>query len=345
MKTMPRTRAFILTATLIAAFTSGIAQAKTVKLIDYFYPAQEGATWTYDGTDWYGYRQSERITMINSKFALNLLTGRKNPKSYRKDVLRFKFEVIDEYEWYEYFGRESSFAYYGMDEGEEQVRLDGGLVFPATVTVGKTCSTTADYYENGKSLGEVTYSVRVIDTLPVTVKAGKFPDCVHLLFTATMGKKTFFKNDAWWAKGIGVIKKRDVGEKGTRKQELVSSTLKTGPEITIQQPKGSNLVDGVTKKSFGTIALGKTGPTKPFTIKNTGTTKLKVLAARKDGSHAGDFIITTPVKATLAPGTSTTFKVRFKPAAEGPRTAILHILSNDADENPFDITLTGQGVK
>jgi hypothetical protein len=37
--------------------------------------------------------------------------------------------------------------------------------------------------------------------------------------------------------------------------------------------------------------------------------------------------------------------VTFKPTAKGARIAAIHIKSNDADENPFDIDLAGQGGK
>jgi hypothetical protein len=46
----------------------------------------------------------------------------------------------------------------------------------------------------------------------------------------------------------------------------------------------------------------------------------------------------------VAPGGSTTFTVRFGPSAAGSRNAALHIASNDADEHPFDISLTGIGL-
>lgn len=52
-----------------------------------------------------------------------------------------------------------------------------------------------------------------------------------------------------------------------------------------------------------------------------------------------------PGAVSLAPGASTTFKVTFKPTAAGTRKAAIHIESNDADENPFDIKLGGEGVK
>jgi hypothetical protein len=348
MKTDPHARIAICTAALIATFVSGPALAGTIRLMDYFYPIQEGASWSYKGTGWGGYAATEKVSLANADWRLNMFTGRNSPKSYRKNVLRFKFER--EYGgsdlWYEYFGKGSSYSYYGMDEEGENVRLDEGVVFPSSVSVGKTYSPNADYYEAGRYRGEITYSLQVVDTKPVTVPAGRFPDCVHLLFKLKQGNQVFQTNEMWWARGLGVIKKRDVNEDGeTRLQELVSTTLKTGPEISVQQPKGTNLADGAAKKSFGTIVIGKTGPVKIFTIKNSGTTTLKGLAIRKNGAHAGDFIVTVPAIATLPPGASTTFKVAFKPAAQGVRTAALHVSSNDADENPFDISLSGQGAK
>lgn len=115
------------------------------------------------------------------------------------------------------------------------------------------------------------------------------------------------------------------------------------PEITVQQPAGSDLADGSAKKSFGTVQTGKTGTAKTFTIRNTGFADLKNLSITRDGPHAADFSVTAPPKTTLAAGASTTFKVTFKPKAKGVRNAAIHIISNDADENPFDIKLAGQG--
>ena len=117
------------------------------------------------------------------------------------------------------------------------------------------------------------------------------------------------------------------------------------PEIDIQQPFSSSLVDGTAKKSFGTVVVGKAGTAKTFTIKNTGKGTLTGLAIVKDGANANDFVVTKPLKTTLLGGTSTTFKVTFKPKAKGNRSAAIHVKSNDANENPFDIKLTGTAVK
>jgi hypothetical protein len=115
------------------------------------------------------------------------------------------------------------------------------------------------------------------------------------------------------------------------------------PEISVEQPKGSSLVDGKSKKSFGSVKVGK-GKSKEFIIRNLGSANLKGLAITKSGRNSKDFVVTAPAKTSLSEGSSTTFKVTFKPTAKGTRNASIRIKSNDADENPFDIKLTGLGV-
>jgi hypothetical protein len=54
--------------------------------------------------------------------------------------------------------------------------------------------------------------------------------------------------------------------------------------------------------------------------------------------------VTTSPAASVAAGASTTFTVSFNPSASGARTAALHIASNDATQNPFNINVTGTGT-
>ena len=126
---------------------------------------------------------------------------------------------------------------------------------------------------------------------------------------------------------------------------LSGTATMPAPEIAVEQPAGSGLADGKSKKSFGTIVIGKKGKAKTFTIKNTGGAPLTGLAITRSGANKGDFIVTSPAKTSVAPGAVTTFKVTFKPAAKGTRKAEIHIKSNDSDESPFDISLTGLGAK
>jgi hypothetical protein len=104
-------------------------------------------------------------------------------------------------------------------------------------------------------------------------------------------------------------------------------------------------VDGKATKSFGTVKIGNSSAAKTFTIRNTGTAWLKGLSISKTGPDRKDFVITNLTKISLAPGASTTFKVRFTPQKEGQFNAAIHIKSNDATENPFDIELTAIGEK
>ena len=122
------------------------------------------------------------------------------------------------------------------------------------------------------------------------------------------------------------------------------NTAAAGPEIDVFQPSSSPLTDGKGNKAFGSVVLGKTGVGKTFTIKNTGTTTLSGLAISKAGLHKGDFVVGPLAKTTLPAGTSTTFKVSFKPKAKGSRKAAIRIASNDQDENPFDVSVSGFGT-
>lgn len=125
---------------------------------------------------------------------------------------------------------------------------------------------------------------------------------------------------------------------------IAKATTIPKPEIDVQQPPGSSLVDGTSKKSFGTVVVGQTGAAKTFTIKNTGTGQLSGLTLMLDGAQAADFIVSSLTKTSLVAGGKTTFTVKFKPSAKKTRTAAIHIKSNDANENPFDIQLTGLGA-
>ena len=112
------------------------------------------------------------------------------------------------------------------------------------------------------------------------------------------------------------------------------------PEIQVRQPASTNLVDGGLK-NFGTVAVNGSGSL-IFTIKNTGQGDLTGLGILIDGADAGMFTVTAPpVAPVTGPLGSTTFTVQFAPTSAGPKTAALHLASNDADENPFDLALLG----
>jgi uncharacterized delta-60 repeat protein len=117
------------------------------------------------------------------------------------------------------------------------------------------------------------------------------------------------------------------------------------PEITVEQPEATILLDNGPATDFGGVMPASPGMMKTFTIKNTGTADLTGLAVTKSGTHSADFALNTSgLSTTLTAGASTTFTVTFVPATLGNRSAALQIANNDADENPFDIALTGYGT-
>lgn len=122
----------------------------------------------------------------------------------------------------------------------------------------------------------------------------------------------------------------------------MGGTSTKAPEISITIPSGDTLEDAVGKTKFGSVKVGKIGTAKKFTIKNTGKAKLTGLSVSKIPK---DFIVTGPGVTSLAPGKSTSFTVSFKPSSPGPKTAVVRVDSNDSDESPFEIKITGVGVK
>ena len=84
--------------------------------------------------------------------------------------------------------------------------------------------------------------------------------------------------------------------------------------------------------------------TQGFTVSNTGTGNLVVGASTLTGPDAGAFaFVSGQAGFTIAPGASSLIEVRFSPPTEGPKSATLTIPSNDPDENPILIPLTGTG--
>lgn len=112
------------------------------------------------------------------------------------------------------------------------------------------------------------------------------------------------------------------------------------PEIVIEQPPSTGITDG-DSKSFGNVLIGATSSL-TFTIKNVGSADLTGLGITIDGVNSSDFTVTSNRTAPLSgPNGTTTFVVRFAPTTLGAKMATVHVASNDADEAPFDITLSG----
>jgi hypothetical protein len=116
-----------------------------------------------------------------------------------------------------------------------------------------------------------------------------------------------------------------------------------GIQIRVEQPAGNVLThNSPLPVDFGPVVAGGSG-TLPFLIRNAGTGELTGLAlSLAPGGSAADFSFEALADNTLLPAATRPFSLTFSPGGPGPRTAKLLIASNDPDENPFEVNLTGR---
>lgn len=102
--------------------------------------------------------------------------------------------------------------------------------------------------------------------------------------------------------------------------------------------------------NFGGFDLcAGTSPPKAIRISNIGNLPLEWTGAgiALIGSGSADFVILTPidtlVATAIAPDTSRTLLIAFRPSRLGPRNARLVITTNDGDEATFIVPLSGRG--
>ena len=112
------------------------------------------------------------------------------------------------------------------------------------------------------------------------------------------------------------------------------------PDIAVKHSDGIALATGGAK-AFGTTVTG-TPLSVTLTIANTGSSALTGLTLTKIGVNAADFAVTAGPLAPVSPGNETPFTIQMSAATAGEKTATLQLTSNDPDENPYVINLTGR---
>ena len=121
--------------------------------------------------------------------------------------------------------------------------------------------------------------------------------------------------------------------------ELGLSSYAGAPEIALVSPLGTTLSNGAEVSFASTTGVIEVDRT--FTIRNTGLAPLFSVGVTIAGADASEFSVLTPPPTAIAPGVSATFTVRFEPSSSGLKTAALRLASNDADENPTNLILSG----
>lgn len=168
----------------------------------------------------------------------------------------------------------------------------------------------------------------ILTDLPATLAPGASAPLVLRMLTTSAGTKA---GAVSFATNASAQNPFDFSVSGN-----VLATAPAG-EITVTF-QGGGLLDGQSQAvDFGAVAQGQPGPAQTFTVKNDGTADLALGAI----TLPAGFTLTEPLAATLAPGATDTFTVTMATDAVGARTGTLSIASGDADENPFDVPVTG----
>jgi hypothetical protein len=109
------------------------------------------------------------------------------------------------------------------------------------------------------------------------------------------------------------------------------------PEIEVQAG-GSDVADGAGLVDFGDTPVG-TPVSQTFTVSNVGTLDLSLGATITLPS--GYSLVSGFGSTLLAPGQSTTFEMQLDGAVEGSYGGTVSFANDDADENPFDFSVSG----
>ncbi|MGD9781000.1 MAG: choice-of-anchor D domain-containing protein [Kiritimatiellia bacterium] len=121
------------------------------------------------------------------------------------------------------------------------------------------------------------------------------------------------------------------------------------PEILVLGTNGWAVFDGdmiptlAYGSYFGGVPAFTGSADRTFRITNSGSADLDIGGVEFQGSGAAHFSAPS-VPDRVLPGTVSNLVVRFSPAAAGVLTAVVAIANNDADENPYEFAVRGDGT-
>ncbi len=145
------------------------------------------------------------------------------------------------------------------------------------------------------------------------------------------------------------------------------TTVLAVPEIDVQGnyvsiANGDDSPSLADHTDFDSVSVSFGTQQRTYTIHNTGSGTLYLGPVKSEnnaatssieipnnfvtitGENSGDFEVTTQPGFSVTAGDSTTFVVEFDPSAMGQRSAVVNIMNNDSDENPFTFTIQGVGT-
>jgi Ca2+-binding RTX toxin-like protein len=218
--------------------------------------------------------------------------------------------------------------------GNDDIEDDQTSVGFGTVERGEDAPTrTFTVFNDGDApltLGnvQVPSGFTLVDALPNAIAPGKSASFTVRMDTDGAGDKqgqVRFDNNDDNESPFNFFVSGRVNEPAPRPSEIV--VLRADENVT----------DDQTTVDFGTVTEGEAPRTRIFTVRNTGKGDL-VLG---DVQVPGGYTLVDGLPSRLAPGESTTFTVRLDAAGVGTKDGEMRFSTNDDDEDPFNIKVTG----
>jgi len=122
----------------------------------------------------------------------------------------------------------------------------------------------------------------------------------------------------------------------------ITDNTPTSPQIISLTGIGTAVSLTPTQLTFPARNVGTTSSAKQVALKNVGSVPVAISSAKIMGTNAKDFLLTSACGASVLPGASCTFGVKFKPTAKGLRKGTLNVF-DDGGGSPQKVLLSGQG--
>jgi hypothetical protein len=123
----------------------------------------------------------------------------------------------------------------------------------------------------------------------------------------------------------------------------VTATGLVTPEPQISVRQNSNIIPHYGWYGMGTILIGSSSEVISFTIENIGGSNLDISAIYITGNTDQYMLDIGPTISPLVPGNNTYFNLTFSPTSTGIKAIDIYIETNDPDETPYILVISGKG--
>ena len=225
-------------------------------LLEYRGPLDAGTTWLYSGQDWDGLDADTWMQVAPGSRDIICYTDGVSATAYTQTVgvLNYSsgtlnsngsFTVADA--WDEFATTNLTLTHWGSDDDGELIRVDGGINYGESLSVGQTNAVSVPVYVNSIYAGMMDASVSLIAVESVTVPAGTFSNCLHLGFAMNPGGE-WQTWEEWWSPEVGMIRMQGVSGNGSgrlRELEWIHAPV-TGVFSNFISFAHDNVAEGVT---------------------------------------------------------------------------------------------------